>query len=339
MTNVYGANSFQFTNGTSSRTFETVNQQPMFNALNVQLVKNGAIGGKVELEAGSNANVIASYPENIDSFDVTQLYASFSSGKVTLITGKFVTLAGAEVIEDPNNVNISRSILFGFAVPFTHTGARLTFAPSSLFSVIAGANNGWDNLKGSGSGKTYEFGLAYNGPVFQLTAQGYTGAERISNAAWSATGNSPLGNRTLIDVVATYKATPKLTFVGNYDHGQQQNAPLLNSIGTAEVNAFGTPLIGAARWNGGAGYATYQFSPRWVASLRGETFNDDGGYRTGSTQHWREATLTVGYAPSPSLLFRLEGRADASNQAVWTDANGKLRNTLQSVGAQAIVKF
>jgi len=39
------------------------------------------------------------------------------------MAGKFVTLAGSEVIWSPSNSNFSRSILFG-AIPFTHTGVR-----------------------------------------------------------------------------------------------------------------------------------------------------------------------------------------------------------------------
>jgi hypothetical protein len=338
--NVYGANSFLFSNGTNSRTFETANQQPIFNALNLQLVKNGAIGGKVELTAGSNANVIASYPWNVDSFDVTQLYASFASGQFTLIGGKFETLAGAEVIEDPNDTNISRSILFGFAVPFTHTGARLTFSPFSQFSAIVGVDNGWDNLKGAGAGlDTVEYAFAYNSPAFSLTAQGYSGVERISNTAWSQTGNSPTGYRGVIDLVGTYRINPKLTFVVNYDHGQQLNAPLLNGAGAPEVGPFGTPAFGTATWEGTAGYLTYQFSQHWIVSARAETFQDFGGYRTGFTQNWREATLTVGYAFSPQLLLRIEGRGDVSNQPVWKSSSAQLRNSLQSVEAQALVKF
>jgi hypothetical protein len=338
--NVYGANSFSFSNGTSSRTFETANQQPMFNALNLQLVRNGVIGGKVELEAGSNANVIASYPQHIDSFDVTQLYASYNPGPFSLIVGKFATLAGAEVIEDPNNANISRSILFGYAVPFTHTGARLSYAPTSKFTIISGVDNGWDNLKGNGTGaKTAEYGIAYNGPVIQITAQGYSGTERISNVTWDQPVGPSLGHRSLIDVVGTLRATSNLTFVGNFDHGQQDNAPILFGDGTQQTNALSELVFGTDTWTGVAGYATYQITPRWATSLRAESFIDSGGYRTGYDQHWREATLTLAYAPSPSLLFRIEGRADVSNQAVWVGSDGALRNTLQSVALQGIVKF
>lgn len=330
-----GGSGFAFASGGASRVFDTVDRQLMLNAVNVQLVKTGTIGGKIELTAGTNADVIASYPTaNNNSFDVTNAYLSYTGGAFTLIGGKFSTLAGAEVIEDPANVNVSRSILFGFAVPFTHTGARLTYAPSALWSIIGGVNNGWDNTKGNGTGnKTLEGGLAYNGSIIAVSAQGYTGTERISNAAWTTFPGEPTGRRTLIDVVGTYHASPKLTFQGNYDSGQQQNAPLTNGAGVV-VNPSGT-----ASWNGIAGYATYQLTPKLSAALRAETFGDAGGYRTGFDQRWRETTLTFAYAPSAPVVFRLEGRADNSNRAVWTDSGGALRNTLQSVAAQILVKF
>jgi hypothetical protein len=306
----------------------------MLNAVNVQLVKTGTIGGKIELTAGTNADVIASYPTaNNDSFDVTQAYLSYTGGPFTLIAGKFSTLAGAEVIEDPANVNVSRSILFGFAVPFTHTGARLTYAPSALWSVIGGVNNGWDTTKGNGTGaKTAELGLAYNGSVVSLAAQGYSGTERISNAAWTFFPAEPTGRRSLIDVVGTYHATPKLTFQANFDSGNQQNAPLVNGAG----GVIGT---GNATWNGLAGYATYQLTAKLSAALRSETFGDGGGYRTGYDQRWRETTLTFAYAPSAPLVFRLEGRADSSNRSVWIASGGSPSTSRQSIAAQALVKF
>jgi hypothetical protein len=320
-----------FASGGSSRTFDTVDRQPMLNALNVQLQKNGALSGKLELTAGTNADVIASYPDVVgDAFDVTQAYLAYTGGPLTLQAGKFATLAGAEVIEDPSDANVSRSILFGFAVPFTHTGARLTYAPTPLFSAIAGINNGWDDLKGNGTGAhTGEFGLAYNGSALSVTAQAYTGTERITNVPFS----DATGHRTLLDAVATYHATPKLTFVVNGDRGQQQNAPLLDGAGAP------TGAVGTASWGGAAGYLTYQLTSRLSAALRGETFSDGGGYRTGFDQHWHEGTLTFAYAPSGSLLFRLEGRADGSNLPVWVDAGGGARSSLRSIAAQAIVKF
>ena len=337
-----GTAGFSFANGAASRVFDTISRQPMLNAINVQLQKNGAVFGKVELTAGTNANVIASYPYANNpnplqtAFDVTQLYAGFSSGPFALQAGKFATLAGAEVIEDPANANISRSILFGYAIPFTHTGARLTYTPTSLWTAIAGVNNGWDNLKGPGGPKSAELGLAYNGAVVSVAAQSYLGMERFSNSTWSATGDSPAGHRALFDLVATYHATPNLTFVGNFDTARQTAVPLVDATGAPVPIPGG---LGIATWNGFAGYATYQITPKFSAALRGESFNDHGGYRTGYDQQWREGTLTFAYAPSAPVVLRLEGRSDSSNHPVWADSAGTLRSTMQSVAAQVLVKF
>jgi len=78
-------------------------------------------------------------------FDVTQAFLQYAGGPLTLIAGKFVTLQGSEVIWSPTNPNISRSILFG-AIPFTTPGVRATWAASDTVSLIAGVNNGWDQL-------------------------------------------------------------------------------------------------------------------------------------------------------------------------------------------------
>lgn len=327
---VQNATAFSFTDGINARAFAYQHDAPMLNAVNVQLQKNGRFGGKLELTAGTNADVIASYPDNAsDGFDVTQAYLSYAAGPLTLQAGKFETLAGAEVIEDPSDANVTRSILFGYAVPFTHTGARLTFAPSSLFSVIAGINNGWDNLKGSGTGaKTGEFGLAYNGSVVSLTAQTYQGTERITNVPWS----DATGHRSLIDVVGTYHVTPAVALVANYDDGRQTNAPLLDASG-ALVNPSGT-----ATWNGIAGYVNWQMTPRWASSLRVEGFADNGGYRTGFDQHWSETSVTLGYSPSAQVTFRGEARYDTSNHAVFTN-NAAGTPQLQGYALQALVRF
>jgi Putative beta-barrel porin-2, OmpL-like. bbp2 len=338
-----GTAGFSFANGGASRTFDTLSRQPMLNAINVQLQKTGTVFGKIELTAGTNANVLASYPYANNpnplqtAFDVTQLYAGVSSGPFALQAGKFATLAGAEVLEDPADANVSRSILFGYAIPFTHTGARLTYTPTPLWTAIIGVNNGWDNLKGPGGPKTAELGLAYNGAVVALAAQAYLGMERYSNAMWSATGDSPAGHRAVLDVVGTYHATPKLTFVGNFDTGRQTAVPLLDATGALVPVPGG---LGTATWNGFAGYAQYQLNARLSAALRGETFNDRGGYRTGYDQQWTEATLTLAYAfPASPVTLRLEGRTDHSNHLVWADQGLGLHDAMQSLAAQVLVKF
>src|SRR3989441_6556073 len=92
--------------------------------LSVSKLPRSGFGGLVNFTVGSDAQVIHSFPEPAGGgsmFDVTQAYAQYSGGQLTLIAGKFATLHGTEVIWTPSNTNVSHSILFG-AIPFTHTG-------------------------------------------------------------------------------------------------------------------------------------------------------------------------------------------------------------------------
>jgi len=70
-------------------------------------------------------------PTKSDVFDLLQAYVTYKApigNGLDLKAGKFVTLHGAEVIRRTGNFNVSRSLAFGFAIPFTHTGIMGTYA-------------------------------------------------------------------------------------------------------------------------------------------------------------------------------------------------------------------
>ena len=77
------------------------------------------------------------------------------SSRVRLDGGKSVTPLGSEVIEgwDGYNDNASRSFLFGYAIPFTHTGMRMIVRGQKV-SLLVPLANGWDNVKDNNTGKT-----------------------------------------------------------------------------------------------------------------------------------------------------------------------------------------
>jgi hypothetical protein len=339
----------------SGRVFDTLNQQIQFHNFNLQAAYNGPIGGKVEASFGDDANVINSYPKNVlngnypyftgTDVDLTQAYAQFIGGPFTLIAGKFETLAGAEVIESPNDYEFSRSILFGYAVPFTHTGVRLTWAVTPQFSIIGGLNRGWDTTRTNAnngqpfadtSALTAEGGLAWNpSKVIGLTVQGYDGQVEEGSAMATAgpftlTPSRPV--RTLIDAVLTYHATPALTFVVNGDDGRQTNSNLFDNNG----NLVG---YGTATWSGIAGYTNYALNSVWSLSLRAETFGDFGGARTGQDQHWEEGTLTLQYQPLSNVIVRGEVRGDHSSTLFFTGINGVKSASNGQLGIEAIVKY
>ena len=137
-----------FTSGTNDRVFDYAHNSFGLQAIDVTVSKLPAegYGGLVDLTMGKDASAIASSglgPTN-QSFDITQAYVQYASGATTVIAGKFVTMSGAEVIKTTGDTNFSRSILFGYAIPFSHTGVRATYKISDAVSLVGGVNNGWD---------------------------------------------------------------------------------------------------------------------------------------------------------------------------------------------------
>jgi len=349
-TAVAGTDAVRFTNAIPSRIFDGAtgpftdfnggrllarandfNAMPNLQNANLQLLLNGpVVSAKFEASYGTDADVIASNGQSRTGVNLTQAYLQFVRGPLTLIAGKFSSLAGAEVIESPSNTNFSRSYLFGEAVPFTHTGARLTYAYNSKISVVAGVNNGWDDWKFAGKKKTLEGALLLTpSPGYALTLDTYNGNDFVA-AGDSARRLLPIyTNRMLYDGVLTLHPTSALTLVANYDNGTQ--------LGDAS-SGFTT-----AHWNGIASYATYQFNPLYALSLRSETFHDStNGFRTGLAQRLISNTATLSFTPNTNLVFRGEVRTDASdgNNFTFRGAPALIGRPHQnSLNFETIVKF
>jgi len=297
-------------------------------AVNIGYQPKQGFGAFVNLTLGNDADVIAPYDRYGDSskFDVTQAYAQYAGSGFTVIAGKYVTLAGAELIASPSNPNFSRSILFGYAIPFTHTGVRASFTPSDTVTLILGITNGWDDLKDTNTAKTIEVGATF-APVkaFSIAASGYFGKERVGGLV----GTGTEGERSLIDVVATWNISDALTLIVNGDWGQQDN--LGEFLGVANYSA---------KWDGVAGYLNFAVNDNWKLSLRAEYFDDKDGYRTGVIQKWKEITGTVAYLPTKHAELRLELRGDNSDVSSFSKSNGADSSKSQeSVAVQALYKF
>jgi hypothetical protein len=281
-------------------------------------------GALVDVAAGEDMKILnAAEGSNPNAFDIVQGYVQYAGGPVTVIAGKYVTLAGAEVIAPTGNTNFSRSLLF-YAEPLTHTGIRASYAANDTISLVAGINNGWNysSLSTSGS-KTAELGLAWApSKVFSLAAQAYIGKDPSFDA-----------QRTLIDAVATYNATDALTFIVSYDWGQQ------------EQHLAGNPDLD---WNGLAFYTNYALSDQWRLSLRLEYLDDKDGFVSGllgTPQKLKEGTITFGYAPIKSFEVRIEARYDKSDKPTFVrtltedESASPLADSQTGFALQGVYKF
>jgi hypothetical protein len=292
-------------------------------ALTVAFQPKEGFGAFVNIGAGDDMKVLnAAEGGSPNSFDIVQGYVQYATGPLTAIAGKYVTLAGAEVIAPTGNSNFSRSLLF-FAEPLTHTGIRFSYAASDTLNIVAGVNNGWNysSLSTSGS-KTAEAGIAWTpSKTFSLAAQAYVGKDPAFDA-----------QRTLVDAVVTYGATDALTLVLSYDWGKQ------------EQHEAGDPDL---TWNGVAFYANYAVNDQWRMSLRLEYLDDKNGFISGlvgTPQKLKEGTLTVGYAPAKSFELRLEARCDKSDKETFVrsinaEADNPFADSQTGVALQGVYKF
>ena len=262
-------------------------------------------GFRVDLAVGNSIpQVTKSQDQTVAQFDVQQLFVSYiapvGSG-LRFDFGKYVTHLGYELIEgyDGYNDNYSRSILFGYAIPFTHTGVKASYAFSSKVAAMVEVVNGWDLVRDNNHSKSVGAQLALT-PIAPLSVLlNWIGGPELA-------GNNH-SNRNVFDVVAILKPTARLTLGVNGDYGKESGTSLVNP---------GSDAI----WKGIAGYATLALTDKFSVGLRGETFRDEDGVRlgTGTKATLSEGTLTPAYKFTDHVLLRGEARYDKANQPILT---------------------
>jgi hypothetical protein len=241
-----------------------------------------------------------------------------------------VTLHGAEVIKSYNNINynITNSILFGYSIPYTHTGVMGSYAFTDQVSLDLGLVNGWDNVADNNDGKSVHGGLNIApDPHYSIYISGTYGAEQPAN------GES---KRLMFTALITVKPTDKVTFLADYNYGNESNVKVAPSLGTPPDPPGSESLIGHApgnaMWQGVAGYVIVALTDDLQFALRGEVFDDPDGVRTlvreagfgpGAT-YW-EFTPTVTYKVVDGLFWRNEYRHDEADKRVFPHAQTYVR--------------
>lgn len=289
------------------RVFDTQHRQWRFNLARASLTKPAApVGFQLDVVSGADVPVMASLGAwDPTVADLTQAYVTWrlGLGGTELRAGKFVTSAGYEVIPAWDNLNPtqSRSFLFGYAIPFTHTGVRAVVPIGSAVSVLAGVNKGWDKWSDNNGGPSVELSVTVTPrPWLAITLDTHHGPEQTGNVRYQ---------RRLYDLVATVTPNPAWQFGVNGDYAAEANASLTSP---------GEP----AEWYGWAAYARHRFAPQWAAGLRVEQFTDRDGARTGTPQTLADANLTLDWSAQPNILVRLDGRLDGSTARVFERTAG-----------------
>ena len=311
---VYGSYNYNFNSPDSGsnnmRIFDQNHNDFTMDLLQLEVSKEteSGVGFHAVLDYGETAGLIQSDwgGDLAHNFEVQQAYMTYTFGignGVEMKFGKFATLLGGEVIESPYNPNVSRSFMFGYAIPFTHTGVLFSTALNDNISLTAGVVNGWDNVRDNNNGKTFLGSLGLELGDLAWTFNGVFGAEDDDS------GSSKTG---VFDTVLTYSPMDNVDLLANFDYG------------TASEQVGGDD----ADWTGLSGIITLggglldESLADWSFALRGEWFSDPDGYRTGIEQDLREVTGTFKWQMTENLQARLEFRHDWSNKDVFDDGSG-----------------
>jgi len=267
----------------------------------------GDAGFRIDLVAGSaiprvsaSAGLFRDDTGKAEDIDLQQAYASYITpfGRgLRFDGGKFVTPVGAELIDgyDGYGDQYSRSFLFGLAIPFTHSGLRLSYPFSDRIAVSALVTNGWDVVRDTNRALSY--GMTITTQPFEdvTVATSYlAGPERPDDThTW----------RHLLDLVASWKLGRDLTVGLNADWARD----------------------GGDRWYGAAGYVRFDVGPRLAVAARAEVFADRDGVRTGVAQRLWETTVTFALRLATGFGVRFEMRQDRSDEPVFPSRDSDRR--------------
>ncbi len=330
-----------FAHNISGRFFDQDHNQIVFNDFNLTLdkpEKDWGVGFHIVGDFGRTAQLLRQATQWRDNFGGPATSAELREAFLTYTIpigaglqikgGKFVTLMGTEILPAPGsyNPNISRSFLFNFAIPFTHTGVLFSYPIAGMLTLMGGPVTGWDDPHDNNNRPSFHGGFTFTpADAFSLTTSIMNGPEQPHENG---------RDRFTISNVATIKPIPSLsaltTFL-EYTYGHEQKA---------------TPSLRNATWQGVAAIASYDWTDRFNTALRGEFFSDRDGVRTGgfalgvpTDVGVGEFTLTGAYKFTAKLLGRLEFRQDWANKSVFAEGNSSSKRNQTTLALQAIYAF
>ena len=240
---------------------------------------------------------------------IEQAYLSVKPPKAKgfeLDFGKFVTSAGAEVIESKDNWAYSRSLLFSYAIPYYHFGVRTSLPVSKTETIGVQLVNGWNNVTKDKGGVTAGLTSALVKPKYTWNVNYYVGPEN---------SNTTAGLRNLIDTTLLLTPGPRFSAYINYDYGQNRDGLIAQGVVSGKTYYTGDTLLN--HWQGIAFAGHGAVGKSGSLTGRYEYFRDNNGFETGTKQTLQEFTATYEYKMLEGFLTRVEYRYDWSDQSTF----------------------
>jgi hypothetical protein len=299
-------------------------------------------GVRLDLQFGQATDTLQGNPVNEprpeiyrNIFQAYGTYIAPIGNGLTLDVGKWGSSIGIEGNYTKDQMNYSRAYWFDF-LPFYHMGVRASYQVNDELALNYWLVNGTNQAEATNGFKDELFGFtATPRKTITWNVNYYLGQEHpdrnvVSSSgplpvqpglAFQAISPAPNGKLHIFDSYVSWQAAPKLAFAFEGDYVIQR---LWKNTAPGESSAPSHAI-------GGAGYAKYQFSPRFAVAGRVEYLSDRGGLFSGLTQALKETTATFDYKLSEGFLMRYEWRRDFSNRpSFFTDKNGLLSKEQQT---------
>lgn len=293
------------------------------DTMNVSLVNltvsktEGQAGVVLDFVAGHTADILS--PNDETSKHIAQAFVHFTPKdhqSLKISAGKMFTHLGFETVKAKENWNYSRAMLFGYAIPFWHTGLAINYSwiPEKLSSgfYLYNETNGLYELNRN---KDLGAQLKWNQGLVELTYNVLTGTE--------STPSDGTRNRTLHELIATGFITPQWSYAFDFVLGELQRAK------ASGHNAEWYSWTAALKWKPGKFYV----SPRIEDYIdrSGVSIEPSSGSKPALPQRIRSGALTASYDCGDGLETRLEYRIDRSSSGTFTGDGGQTFSSQQTV--------
>jgi hypothetical protein len=273
------------------------------NLAAVEFVRDAApVGFHLSLVAGTGADVVhAAESEGVRHiYQASVIYKP--AARLTLEAGVFPSHIGFEGFFSKDNWSYTRGWLAEFS-PYYQTGIHATVQFSDEWSGEVHILNGWQVIDDNNGAKAVGGRIAYSTDRFSASLNTFDGPELPhDDHHWRHFG----------DLIALYRATPRLSVGGSFDRGHQQLPG------------------GGANWLGMAVYGRCALGDHDAIAIRVERFRDPDNGISGTAQTLIEGTVTYEHRPVPNLILKLEARRDRSTASVF---DGNRTQTLVAGGA------
>ena len=239
------------------------------------------LGFHVIAGAGDALDVVHAaepHPKRRPLRNVYQASLSAKARGVVLEAGIYPSHIGFEGFFTKDNWNYTRGWLGEFS-PYYQAGVKASYAWTERWSAQVHVLRGWQNI-GAHVPAAIGTQIAFNG---------------ARTSASINTFGDP--HRKFVDLVATYKLTPRFSVGATADRGHDR----------------------PENWTGVGAYARYALNDRIAFAGRAEDYRDPHGMMSGTPQTLQSATLTFEYDPAKHVTVKVEGRLDRSTAPVFAD--------------------